>query len=201
MDGVFRIDLGLMLHRPVFRRQKRCGPVSFAGHASPEGQRHVHPSVFMFLILPFGVMAGYVTVALAYLYSQAGISVAQVAALVAASIAPHTVKFLWAPLVDTTLSRKSWYLIASVVSAAGILATAVFPIKASSLPVLTSVVLVSNFAVTFLGMATDSLMAYDTPRGAERPGGGMVSGGQPRGRRHRRRGRDCGWRSASRRRG
>jgi len=130
---------------------------------SPGPQRHVHPSVFMFLILPFGVMAGYVTVALAYLFSQAGISVEQVAALVAASLAPHAIKCLWAPLVDTTLSRKRWYLVASVVSAAGILATALFPIEASSLPVLWWVILVSNVAVTFLGMATDSLMAYDTP--------------------------------------
>jgi hypothetical protein len=32
---------------------------------SREAQRHVHPSVFMFLNLPYGVMGGYVTVALA----------------------------------------------------------------------------------------------------------------------------------------
>ncbi len=82
--------------------------------------RHVHPVVFMFLILPFGVMGGYVTVALAYLYSKAGIPVAQVAALVAVGILPHTWKFAWAPLVDATLSRKKWYAIANVVSAAGI---------------------------------------------------------------------------------
>jgi MFS family permease len=131
----------------------------------------------MFLILPFGVMAGYVTVALAYLYAQAGISTAQVAALVAASIAPHTVKFIWAPLVDITLSRKTWYLISSVVSAAGILATAVFPIKEASLPVLTLVILASNFAVTFLGMATDSLMAYDTPAELKGQAGGWFQAG------------------------
>src|SRR5208283_960988 len=125
---------------------------------SPEAHRPVHPSLFMFLNLPYGVMGGYVTVALAYLYSQAGVPVEQVAALVAVGLIPHTWKFAWAPLVDTTLTRKSWYLISSAVSAAGILATAVFPIKTSSLPVLTIVVLVSNFAVTFLGMATESLM-------------------------------------------
>jgi MFS family permease len=131
----------------------------------------------MFLILPFGVMAGYVTVALAYLFSQAGIPISQVAALVAMSLAPHTWKFAWAPLVDTTLSRKTWYLIASVVSAAGILATAVFPIKASSLPMLTIVVLVSNIAVTFLGMATDSLMAYNTPAELKGRAGGWFQAG------------------------
>jgi MFS family permease len=144
---------------------------------SREAQWHVHPSVFMFLNLPYGVMGGYVTVALAYLYAQAGIPVAQVAALVAVGLIPHTWKFAWAPLVDTTLSRKGWYLIASVVSAAGILATAVFPIKASSLPILTMVILVSNFAVTFLGMATESLMAYDTPAELKGRAGGWLQAG------------------------
>ena len=117
----------------------------------------------MFLILPFGVMGGYVIVALAYLYAQAGIPVAQVAALVAVSVVPHTWKFFWAPLVDATFSRKKWYLMANVVSAIGILATGFVPVKAASLPSLSAVILVSNFAVTFLGMATDSLMAYATP--------------------------------------
>lgn len=144
---------------------------------SPEEQRHIHPSVFLFLILPFGAMGGYVGVALAYLYSHAGISVAGVAGLVAVGIIPHTWKFAWAPLVDSTLTRKSWYMIASVVSAAGILATALFPIKASSLPALTIVILASNFAVTFLGMATESLMAYDTPEDLKGRAGGWLQAG------------------------
>ena len=129
--------------------------------AGPHGR--VHPVVFMFLIVPFGVMGGYVTVALAYLYSKAGIPVAQVAGLVAMGLVPHTWKFIWAPLVDATLSRKSWYLVASVFSAAGILATGIVPVQAAKLPLLTVIILVSNFAVTFLGMATESLMAYGTP--------------------------------------
>ena len=143
----------------------------------PEPRPHIHPSVFMVLILPFGVMAGYVTVALAYLFSKAGIPVGQVAALVAIGIVPHTWKFAWAPLVDTTLSRKSWYLIANAASAVGILITAILPIKAGSLPLLTLVILVSNFAVTFLGMATDSLMAYGTPPELKGRAGGWFQAG------------------------
>ena len=142
------------------------------------GPHHpVHPVVFMFLILPFGVMGGYVTVALAYLYSKAGIPVAQVAAFVAVGLVPHTWKFIWAPLVDATLSRKSWYLIASVFSAAGILATGIVPVQAARLPLLKAVILVSNFAVTFLGMATDSLMAYSTPAELKGRAGGWFQAG------------------------
>jgi len=131
----------------------------------------------MFLILPFGVMGGYVIVALAYLYAKAGIPVAQVAALVAIGIVPHTWKFAWAPLVDATLSRKKWYIIASGVSAIGIFVTGIVPVKASSLPLLTTVILISNFAVTFLGMATDSLMAYSTPPELKGRAGGWFQAG------------------------
>ena len=125
--------------------------------------RPAHPVVFMVLITPFGVMAGYLTVAIVYLLSQAGLSVEQVAELVATSFIPQTWKFLWAPVADTTLSRKKWYVIASVISAAGIFATGALPATPQSLPLLYVVVLMSNFTVTFLAMATESLMAYDTP--------------------------------------
>ena len=37
----------------------------------------------------------------------------------------------WAPLVDSFLSRKLWYLIASILSAVGILATGLVPIQAA----------------------------------------------------------------------
>jgi MFS transporter, PAT family, beta-lactamase induction signal transducer AmpG len=140
-------------------------------------QPHTPPAVFMFLIIPFGVMGGYVGVALAYLFSKEGIPVERVAALVAVGVIPHTWKFAWAPLVDSTLTRKTWYLLASVLSAVGIWATAVLPIRASSLPLLTAVILVSNFAVTFLGMATDSLMAYSTPPALKGRAGGWFQAG------------------------
>jgi PAT family beta-lactamase induction signal transducer AmpG len=125
--------------------------------------RPAHPVVFMVLITPFGAMAGYLTVAIAYLLSHAGLPVDEVAELVAASFIPQTWKFLWAPVADTTLSRKKWYVIAGIISAAGILATGVLPATPQSLPWLYVVVLTSNFAVTFLAMATESLLAYDTP--------------------------------------
>jgi MFS family permease len=133
--------------------------------------------VFMFLILPFGVMAGFLSVSVAYLLTKGGISVTQTATLLALGLLPHTWKFAWAPIADTTLSRKTWYLLACVVSAAGIWATGAFPSKESSLPILSIVVLVSNVAVTFLGMSVESLMAYSTPEGEQGRAGGWFQAG------------------------
>src|SRR6185436_17010726 len=67
--------------------------------------RRTHPFVFLVLILPFGVMSGYLTVAVAYLLTKAGVSLEQIAELIAVSFIPQTWKFLWAPVAHTTLSR------------------------------------------------------------------------------------------------
>jgi MFS transporter, PAT family, beta-lactamase induction signal transducer AmpG len=139
--------------------------------------KNVHPGVFMVLISPFGVVFGFVSVTLAYMFSKAGISLDEVAALVAASLLPNILKFLWAPLVDTTLSNKKWYLISVLVSAVGIVLISLMPIKEESLTLLTVLVFLTNFAVTFLGMSTDSMMAYDTPSDMKgRAGGWMQTG-------------------------
>jgi MFS family permease len=108
-------------------------------------------------------MSGYLTVAVAYLLSKAGVSVEQIAELIAVSFIPQTWKFLWAPIADTTLSRKTWYVLAAIVSAAGIYLTGAVPATGGYLTVLYLVVLVSNVAVTFLAMAVESLMVYGTP--------------------------------------
>jgi len=125
--------------------------------------RRTHPIVFLFLIVPFGAMGGYLSVAIGYQLTQAGVSVEEVAALIAFSYLPQTWKFLWAPVADTTLSRKTWYLLAGLVSALGIFATGAVPADERSLPLLYAAVLVSNVASTFLAMATESLMVYNTP--------------------------------------
>jgi len=121
------------------------------------------PIALLLLNVPFGVMGGYLSVAVAWELSHAGLSVEDIAGLVAASFIPHTWKFLWAPAADTTLRRKTWYLLAGAVSAVGIWATGAVPASVRYLPLLYVVVLISNFAVTFLAMSVESLMAYATP--------------------------------------
>lgn len=68
----------------------------------------VHPSIFTLLMLPFGIMTGYVTITLAYLFSQEGISVEKIAALVGAILIPNILRFIWAPLgFDRYAERRS----------------------------------------------------------------------------------------------
>jgi PAT family beta-lactamase induction signal transducer AmpG len=136
-----------------------------------------HPVVFLFLILPFGVMQGYLSVTLGYQLAKAGVGTGAIAALIAVGYIPHTWKFLWAPIADMTLSRKLWYVLAAVVSAAGIFAMGALPADAASLPWLSAIVLVANLAVTFLAMAVESLMAYAAPDGEKGRAGGWFQAG------------------------
>ena len=69
-------------------------------------RKAVHPSLFAILVLPLGVAFGYVQVTLGYLLARGGVPVGQIAAVVAAGFLPYVLKFLWAPLVDTTLTYK-----------------------------------------------------------------------------------------------
>ena len=131
----------------------------------------------MILIAPFGATSGYVTVAVAYLLTRAGVPVVQTAALVALSYVPHTWKFLWAPIADTTLTRKRWYMIAVIVSAVGLAAIGAIPATPTGLALLSVVVLAANVGVTFLGMSVESLMAYCTPPEFKGRAGGWFQAG------------------------
>ena len=136
-----------------------------------------HPVLFLILFLPMGITNGYVVVTLGYLLTHAGISVAAVAGLVAVSLFPQTWKFLWAPIVDTTLTNKSWFLISAIVTGALMIGTAVVPQSSANLWLIEALVLGFNVTSTFNMMAADSLMAHATaPKDKGRAGGWSQAG-------------------------
>jgi MFS family permease len=122
-------------------------------------------------------MSGYLTVTIGWQLAKAGVSVGAIAALVAASFIPHTWKFLWAPIADTTLNNRAWYLISGILSAAGVAATGLVPPTQHNVPLLTAVVVVANLAVTFVGMTTQSMMAHAVPEEQKGRAGGWFQAG------------------------
>ena len=138
---------------------------------------HVHPWVFMVLIIPFGVSSGYVQGPIGYQLRHAGVSVAQAAGVIALGLLPHTYKFLWAPVVDSTLDQKKWYLMAGLASSIGIASLGMFPATQAGIALLSAVVFIGSFATTFLGMAVESLMAYGTPEHLKGRAGGWFQAG------------------------
>ena len=131
----------------------------------------------MLLIIPFGVMGGYVSVTIAFLFTKAGISLVLVAPLIAMTLLPNILKFIWAPLVDTTLTVKTWYILSNIITAMGILLIGILPIRVESLTSMTFIVFLASFANTFLAMATESLVAYDTPDNLKGRASGWLQAG------------------------
>ncbi|MFO0833634.1 MAG: MFS transporter [Phycisphaerales bacterium] len=138
--------------------------MSESAQASPSHDlRRPHPSAFAALIIPFGAMSGFVSVSMAFLCTRNGLSVEDGALLVAAGMFPHMWKYLWAPIADTTLTRKRWYLISVVLSAIGITAMSAIAMSKGNMHLLEVVIFVANLASTFLGMSVEGLMAHITP--------------------------------------
>jgi MFS family permease len=136
-----------------------------------------HPVQFMFLIVPFGATSGFLGVCLAYLLTEAKVEAAAVAGLLALAYLPHTWKFLWAPLVDLTLTRKLWYFIGLAGVVLGIGFSGTLPMATQSMPQLTVIVLLTMFCATLVGMAVESVMAYSTSEDAKGRASGWFQAG------------------------
>jgi len=108
----------------------------------------VHPSVFMALIVPFGIVGGYVTVTLAFLMTRAGVPLEKITPLIGMSLLPNVLKFLWAPVIDTTLTNKKWYILSNAITTLGILLIGVLAMKEESL-LLMGMLIFDKFCIYF----------------------------------------------------
>ncbi len=140
-------------------------------------RRASHPAVYFVLFTPFSALSGYLAIAAAYALAQAKVPSEAIAGLLAVTFMPHAAKFLWAPIVDLTLTRKTWYLIGCVGSAAGMFVTGMTPYKLESIPFLTAVAVAAGIAASLLGMSVESLMAHSTPEEEKGRAAGWMQAG------------------------
>lgn len=74
--------------------------------------------LFSFLIAPDAVIAvGFIDGALSYLLRDEGVNPARTASIVALLTLPHAIYFLWGPVTDFFIRRRTWLLLAAAVSA------------------------------------------------------------------------------------
>ena len=145
----------------------------------PDEKAPRHPWVWAVLYFPFGLTIGFPSIALGYLASRAGVSVSVIAGVIGMAWLASGWKFAWAPLGDYTLSRKKWYRIAISLVSVGFIAMSVVPLKPSTMPLLSGIVLLTSIAGTFIAFATEGLMTHNSPPAARgRSGGWFQSGNQ-----------------------
>lgn len=139
--------------------------------------RAAHPIAFFVLYLPFGAASGFCNITLAYLLHQNGASVPAVAAMVAMNYLPNTWKVLWAPLVDTTLSARTWYMIGVAACMVAFVVPGLTSLGPAHLPLLEAMSFALGLASSIAAMAAERFMAYDTPEDQKGRAGGWSQAG------------------------
>ena len=125
----------------------------------------VHPAAWFVLTLPFGALGGFVGVGLTFLATRHGLSITEGALLGGASLLSQWLKWLWAPLVDVSLTPKRWYILSALATAAGLVAMASIPLGPATLTLLLAVIAVTSLLNTLTAMSVEATMAYATPPG------------------------------------
>ncbi|MGO8968216.1 MAG: MFS transporter [Myxococcaceae bacterium] len=142
------------------------------------------PWLFGVLRMSFGFTAAVAGILVPYLLRQHGTPVDRIAGVVAVAMLPMVWAFLYSPLADTGLRRRSWVLLSS--SAAGLAAAAAILGVDGSLAVLTSLLFVSVAAAGLNAAAVGGLLTHvsESARGrasgwsqAGNIGAGAVGGG------------------------
>ena len=148
--------------------------------SAPAAAAHkaAHPFLFLVLFIPFGAVPGFLTVALAYELKKKGIDTGDIAILIGLSYVCLFFRWLWAPLVDTMLTRKIWYVGSTLLCGLGLwLAGRAATGQHPSLVLISASLAMSTFMSTVLAMAVESLMAATIPDERRGSAGGWSMAG------------------------
>jgi hypothetical protein len=124
--------------------------------------RQLHPVVWLILYLPFGALGGFITVALTFLATQHGLSITEGALIIASQMLVNWLKWIWAPIVDITLTPKRWYVISTALSAVGVFAMSAVPLAKETLGLLLLIIALANVINTVVGMSVEAMIASTT---------------------------------------
>src|SRR5882762_3367525 len=136
-----------------------------------------HPFVFFFLVLPYGISSGFVSISLPFILTRAGFSVAIAASIVAIGVSANLWRFLWGPVADLTLTARRWYLLGLGTSAATLLLLALLPLHQSAVAILMAVVFISQVAGTLIVLPVGGLMAHTVAENAKGRAAGWYQAG------------------------
>jgi MFS transporter, PAT family, beta-lactamase induction signal transducer AmpG len=135
------------------------------------------PLTFFFLVLPYGISSGFVSITLPFILTRAGFSVAIAASIVAIGVSANLWRFLWGPVADLTLTARHWYLIGLTTAAATLLLLGFIPPKRDATGILMAVVFVSQVASTLIVLPVGGLMAHTVAEEAKGRAAGWYQAG------------------------
>jgi PAT family beta-lactamase induction signal transducer AmpG len=136
----------------------------------------VPPWIFGITVLPYGIFFGFITTSMPYLLRSEGVSVERIAGIGALALVPPIWYFLWAPLADVGLSKRTWLILTSLLSAA-CLGAALWRPLTSDLNRFIALVVAGSTLSTIVGAANGGLMAVTMPDSHRGRAGGWFQAG------------------------
>ena len=125
-----------------------------------EEKRFTNPFYIFFLVLPYGISSGFVSVTLPFLLTKNNFPVVMTAAIVSAGVASNVWRFLWAPVADLTLTLRKWYWIGVVACTSTLLWLCITPLTIKGEFLLIVIVFVSQVSATFVVLPVGGIMAH-----------------------------------------
>jgi len=135
------------------------------------------PITFFFLVLPYGISSGFVSVTLPFILTRAGFSVAAAASIVAIGVSANLWRFLWGPVADLTLTARRWYLLGLITAAGTLFLLGFIPLRPSQTALLIALVFVSQVAGTLIVLPVGGLMAHTVAEEAKGRAAGWYQAG------------------------
>ena len=144
---------------------------------SPTPRAHLAPPVYGLLVIPFGIIIGYVQITLPYVFSLQlhgdPDATTKIAAFQALAMQPHSFKFIIEPALDARWAKRSWFLVSAAISALFLAAAILFQrmragldvgvVHVAQLTAMAALLFISNAAVATSSGAAHALMAITLP--------------------------------------
>jgi PAT family beta-lactamase induction signal transducer AmpG len=134
------------------------------------------PWLFLILILPGGIYSGFAQTPMPFLLGQAHVPVDRIANIESLIQLPPVIYFLWAPLVDMKLRRRTWLILASFVSAACV-AIAMPILGAGYLTAVTALLVIGMTINVMVSSAQGGLMVTTLSRAGQAKASGWTQAG------------------------
>ncbi len=138
---------------------------------------YTKPFYIFFLVFPAGISQGFATVALPYLLTHNGFTVAQAAGIVAVAVSANLYRFMWGPVVDLTLSLRKWFWIGLLACTATLLLLCSTPLSVKGGFILTTIVFISQVAATFMLLPINGFMAKSIAQNKQGKAAGWFQAG------------------------
>jgi len=116
------------------------------------------PWIFGVLILPLGMYVGFIWTALPFLLSKAGVAVEDISRISALLQIPPMLMFLWTPVVDVKLRRRTWLVLAAACAAICVWFACPL-VSASHVNLLAAILFFAGMVLALVASATGGLMA------------------------------------------